>query len=1409
MNFVQYTVKTNFGAKTSAGSTIVEYGSTSIALVDHITLPDGTEYSFSYEQTPGSCTPLSGTATHCVTGRIASVTLPTGGEISYGYAGGTNGIFSDGSTAGLNRSLSPNTCSSGGCWQYSRALQGSTAPGPGSTWVTTVSDPQANQTLINFAEDSTTTKASTIATYNMYETQRQTKQLISGTQTLLLTTQKCYNANYSSCATATVGSPISTVDSYSQPASGSTRASHIVYNGSYNGSGLVSDDQEYGYGVTMGAAPSATYLIRDTATAYASLGNGIVGKPSSIIVSDWSSGSAVTIASTSYKYDEAGTLTSTPVCPATGCTPQHISISGSRGNVTTATMSSSSSASLSKTFTSYDTGNSYVATDVNGVQTTYSYGTGSCGNSFPTGIAEPLSLSRSITWDCTGGMATRVTDENGNNITSSYIDPNFWRPASVSDQANNETTITYIGQTAVEGALTNFNGGNSVSDSRTTVDDFGRVIFNQRLQGPGATNYDTAETDYNDLGQPIRSTMPYSAAASPSSSNTTAPAISTAYDALGRVTTTQDANGGTVSYTYTKNDVLQEVSGAQTFQKQFEYDGLGRLTSVCEMSTTLIAVGACGQAVSQTGYLTKYAYDALGRLLGVTQNAQPGGTPQIRSFVYDWLGRITSETNPESGTTTYFYDSFNSGNCNATGAGDLLAKLDATGNESCYVTDALHRLLSIGQNLSTSNTAATPDRCFFYDSATVNGVSMSNAKTRLAHAYTVAQGTGCSASKLTDEGFSYSVRGELTDVYESTPHSGGYYHTTAAYWPTGTLETLSGIPGVPTIYYGTNSAAANYLDGEGRYTKVTAGSGTNPVTSVTYSTSSTSNPLGALTGVTFGSSDSDSFSYDPNTGRMGSYTFSVNGKTDAGTLTWNPNGTLQKLVVNDQIPGTSDSETCNYLYDDLRRVSTANCGALWGQNFTYDAFGNIAKNVISGSNGLTFAPMYAASNRFSSIPGVTVKYDSDGNLLTDNLNTYTWNAYGQMVTVNTGSTTVTATYDALGRMVENNAGGTYTELVLGPTGAKLAKVNGTTLVKAFVSLPGGAKAVYTSSGLAYFRHSDWLGSSRLTSTAARGLYSSSAYAPFGEQYATAGTGDPSFTGQDPDTVPSLYDFPARRQSPSQGRWISPDPAGRAAVTLTKPQSWNRYAYALNDPLALIDPMGMSVKHHKAHSMEEFFCGDDDMNCGDDSGGGDDGSDGDNNSGDDDNSGNGNDPNCDADACVTADAPPDVTTQDSTITCNTIAPAGPVGPNGPVSVAANVQQGQQEQATAEEVSVLPGQESYLLNTWTYQQFQTGGPQDYKNQPWGGPGYADFGNFNYGAVCGAEGFSLSYCQSAAGIGLIGRTARLGFVAGLSQSPQTPPTYNGQGVPFISPPYGDQPGDSQMISQGYAYQAQGCSD
>ena len=217
-------------------------------------------------------------------------------------------------------------------------------------------------------------------------------------------------------------------------------------------------------------------------------------------------------------------------------------------------------------------------------------------------------------------------------------------------------------------------------------------------------------------------------------------------------------------------------------------------------------------------------------------------------------------------------------------------------------------------------------------------------------------------------------------------------------------------------------------------------------------------------------------------------------------------------------------------------------------HFFYDPFGNIQKSAISGEGGTSFTPTYQSSpitNRISSVNGISATYDANGNSLNDTFRTFTWDSDANPITI--GS--VSLTYDAFDRMVEQTVGSTHSQIVYGPLGGKLALMNGATLTKAFVPLTGGATAVYTSSGLAYYRHSDHLGSSRLSTTATQTQtpYSDTAYSPFGEPYASSGAIDPSFTGQNQDTTAGLYDFLFREQDPNQGRWNQPDPAGLAAV----------------------------------------------------------------------------------------------------------------------------------------------------------------------------------------------------------------------------------------------------------------------
>jgi RHS repeat-associated protein len=224
------------------------------------------------------------------------------------------------------------------------------------------------------------------------------------------------------------------------------------------------------------------------------------------------------------------------------------------------------------------------------------------------------------------------------------------------------------------------------------------------------------------------------------------------------------------------------------------------------------------------------------------------------------------------------------------------------------------------------------------------------------------------------------------------------------------------------------------------------------------------------------------------------------------------------------------------------------------------------------------------------VPGATIACDNVGNMTQDNLgNTYSYDVEGRAVS----SGGVQTSFDAFGRAMEQNRNGTYTQIVYSPTGQKFAFMNGATLQQYIVPMVAGMQAVYNSSGLQYYRHADWLGTSRFATKPDGTMYFDGAYAPFGENYVETGTTDRSYTGQTQDTMVGLYDFLFRQYASSEGRWLVPDPASLAAVDITNPQTWNRYAYVMNNPLGYIDPLGLyCVLNYGSEAMRTSVgCGD--------------------------------------------------------------------------------------------------------------------------------------------------------------------------------------------------------------------------
>jgi RHS repeat-associated protein len=353
--------------------------------------------------------------------------------------------------------------------------------------------------------------------------------------------------------------------------------------------------------------------------------------------------------------------------------------------------------------------------------------------------------------------------------------------------------------------------------------------------------------------------------------------------------------------------------------------------------------------------------------------------------------------------------------------------------------------------------------------------------------------------------------------------------------------------------------------------------------------------------VTYGSGDFDTFGYDPNTARMTSYTNTVGGvQVQSNAPLWNANGTLGEL----QTSGTSTILPCSYTYDDLSRLQQSTCGGtIWtttATTYSYDPFGNIFK---SGST--SFQPTYnTASNQFQTLPTVqpgTTLYDANGNLTFDGMYTYSWDAEGKMVQLNNGGSAPTWTSDALGRWVETNApqntffgfGVTgFSQAVYDPTGVELALATGSALASVDVHVPlaAGAWAQYTGASLSSYWHPDWLGTSHMETTPSGYVNGVASLGPFGEIPNTdiSSNIQGTFTGSAfLEKGFDLWDFPAREQNWNQARWITPDPVGINAVDPTNPQSWNRYAYALNNPLINIDPRGLYTVDSDGNVLGSF------------------------------------------------------------------------------------------------------------------------------------------------------------------------------------------------------------------------------
>jgi RHS repeat-associated protein len=193
----------------------------------------------------------------------------------------------------------------------------------------------------------------------------------------------------------------------------------------------------------------------------------------------------------------------------------------------------------------------------------------------------------------------------------------------------------------------------------------------------------------------------------------------------------------------------------------------------------------------------------------------------------------------------------------------------------------------------------------------------------------------------------------------------------------------------------------------------------------------------------------------------------------------------------------------------------------------------------------------------------------------DTLHGYTYDAEGNITKVDNGST-ATYTYNALNQRVKTVANGATTEFVFNANGQRVSEWNASTHGELKGHYYWGSKPVayYDTIGT-HFQHQDWLGTERMrtsSNSSVEGTYTSF---PWGDSEVPTGTDTDAnhFATLDHDTESNTDHAEFRQYSNTQGRFLSPDPYD-GSYDPTNPQSMNRYAYALNNPLSNIDPSGL-------------------------------------------------------------------------------------------------------------------------------------------------------------------------------------------------------------------------------------------
>src|SRR4029079_7857751 len=180
---------------------------------------------------------------------------------------------------------------------------------------------------------------------------------------------------------------------------------------------------------------------------------------------------------------------------------------------------------------------------------------------------------------------------------------------------------------------------------------------------------------------------------------------------------------------------------------------------------------------------------------------------------------------------------------------------------------------------------------------------------------------------------------------------------------------------------------------------------------------------------------------------------------------------------------------------------------------------------------------FNANNQLTQRGSATLVYDLNGNLTSDGVNTYTWDARNQLASVSGAGLSASFSYDSFGRRKAKTVNGATTEFLYDGGNVVQEKIGGSPSAN---MLMGGTDRTFTrtdASGSSHF-FTDALGSTLGLTNASGSLSTQYTYEPFGQATASgaASSNSSQFTGRENDGT-GLQFYRSRYYSPTLQRFI--------------------------------------------------------------------------------------------------------------------------------------------------------------------------------------------------------------------------------------------------------------------------------